>query len=200
MNKRECIKNQCRLLFNEQGIRNITLRDVAKSLQISYGNVTYHYPTKLHVLKELYHDMVVELTARQRPSDDKELLEYILSLPSISYLIELKYLFFSIDYTEIKRNYTALYEEIANATEVRKTKWLIILKKLNSLGVFKRELNDKELYYIMFLSGSIRTAYFQAFPFEAYDEKQYCEMVNMLLKPYLSKSSLTIYHKIMNSN
>lgn len=199
MKTKSLIKNQGRVLFNRHGILNITLRDVAKTLDKSYGNITYHYPTKEDLVRELYQDMNSELTALQNPTEGDNLLVYFLTLPSISYPIALRYLFFSVDFIEIKRNFSKVYEEVITSGEVRKLKWLQLLKSLNDQGYFRNEMSDEELFYIMYLSGSARTAYFQLYPYGAYNEKTYCQMVNMLLKPYLSEKGLYIYNEIVPS-
>ncbi|MEM6735987.1 MAG: helix-turn-helix domain-containing protein [Bacteroidota bacterium] len=199
METKNLIKNQSRMLFNQHGVRNITLRDVSKKLNKSYGNLTYHYPTKQDVILELHRDMNLELTKLQRPSDNLNLLAYFLALPAMSYSITLKYLFFSIDFTEIKRNFSDVYSEIYMSTETRRSKWLSLLKKLKKQGYFNQNIKDDELNYIMFLSGSARTAYFQTLPASAYNEKAYCKMVNMLLKAYLSEAGIKIYDDVLSS-
>ncbi|UTW61542.1 TetR/AcrR family transcriptional regulator [bacterium SCSIO 12741] len=197
MKTKALIKDQSRLLFNRHGVMNITLRDVAKENKKSYGNVTYHYPTKEDVIMELHQDMNAELTALQKPTSQEDLLVYFLTLPSISYAITLKYLFFSIDFIEIKRNFQKVYAEAMKAAETRKESWLQLLNKLNEQGHFKEEMSDEDLHYIMYLSGSARTAYFQMYPSDVYNEKAYCQMVNRLLKPYLSDGGMKVYDGVM---
>lgn len=175
---------------------NTTLRDVAKILSKSYGNLTYHYATKEDVIIALYKDLNSELTELQKPSGSENLLVYFLSLPSISYQITTKYLFFTLDFVEVKRNYPKVYAQISKSAEARKVKWLHLLKSLNELGYFKNLMDERELNYIMFLSGSVRSAYFQKLPREKYKESDYCLAVNLLLKPYLSEAGLKIYDNL----
>ena len=57
MNIKKQILEASRLLFNEKGVMNTTLRDVAKSMNKSYGNITYHFQTKEDVLFSLLDEM-----------------------------------------------------------------------------------------------------------------------------------------------
>ena len=60
MKTKEKIKNTARELFNSKGFKNVTLREVAKELSISYGNITYHFKTKKQLIFCLYEDMLKE--------------------------------------------------------------------------------------------------------------------------------------------
>ena len=58
MKTKHLVKQTARVCFNEKGLMNVTLRDVAAQLDKSYGNITYHYPTKEAVITELFDDMI----------------------------------------------------------------------------------------------------------------------------------------------
>ncbi len=108
MNTRKQILEASRLLFNEKGVMNVTLRDVAKYLNKSYGNVTYHFPIKEDVISDLLGEMNEELLLLQEVDENKDLLLYLFNLPSSNYSISVKYLFFIVDYLELKRNYSII--------------------------------------------------------------------------------------------
>lgn len=55
---RERILEACRRLFNEKGYATTSLADIAASVGISKGNLTYHFPTK--------YELVVECAKRAR--------------------------------------------------------------------------------------------------------------------------------------
>lgn len=193
MKTKSLIKNKARELFNRHGVMNITLRDVARELNKSYGNLTYHYPKKETLIMELYEEMNIELLSLQSPNEEENLLSYFLNLPALSYEMSLKYIFFLVDFIELKRNYTKVFSEMARIREERKLKWKLLLNKLRSLGYFNDSITAEDLDYIMFLSGSVRAAYFQIQPPSNYSKKQYVKTVNSLLKPYLSIVGLDIY-------
>lgn len=48
-------------LFNERGVINVRIRDIAEEMQISPGNVTYHYKTKQELMDSVYRYMIKTL-------------------------------------------------------------------------------------------------------------------------------------------
>jgi len=48
-------------LFNERGIVNISIQNIADQLQISKGNLTYHYKTKQELMHSVYRYMIKTL-------------------------------------------------------------------------------------------------------------------------------------------
>ena len=92
-------------LFNEKGFVNVKMRDIANALEISPGNLTYHFPKKEDIL-EAIHDAIVE--------ERNALLQGVQLIPSIvnihQQLIPLmesfsRYRFFYTDILEIIRAY-----------------------------------------------------------------------------------------------
>ncbi len=187
------IKEKSRILFNQSGVTNVSLRDVGKELKRSYGNLTYHYPTKEDLVLEIYKEMNVELTDLQSPAAYENLLTYFLTLPLMSYDISLKYLFFTVDFVEIKRNFPRVYSKMVMSQDERKQIWLKLLKKLYAEGFLIDSLIEDDFMYLMFLSGSIRSSYFQLLPTSQYNKTEYCKTVNQLLKNYLSQKGLKVY-------
>jgi AcrR family transcriptional regulator len=194
MRTKKEIKAVSRQLFNVLGVMNVTLRDVAQAMQKSYGNITYHFPTKEVLILQLFNDMHQTLASLQKPPDPANLLTYFLELPGISYDITLCYLFFTVDYTELKRHYPEICRRINVLNEERKQKWQTLMKVLRAEHYLQAALTDSELDYIMLLSASVRSAYFQVEAPEAYHKPAYVTMVNQLLKPYLSSRGLDVFH------
>jgi AcrR family transcriptional regulator len=51
-------------LFNEKGLRQVTIRMVAQELQMSSGNLNYHFKRREDILESLYFEMVEEFDNR----------------------------------------------------------------------------------------------------------------------------------------
>jgi len=188
------IKEKSRILFNQNGVTNVSFRDVGNELNRSYGNLTYHYPTKEDLVLEIYKEMNVELTDLQlSPMAYENLLTYFLTLPQMSYDISLKYLFFTVDFVEIKRSFPRVYSKMVKAQEERKQMWLQLLNKLHAEGFLTDSLIENDFMYLMFLSGSIRSSYFQLLPTSQYNKIEFSKTVNRLLKNYLSRKGLKVY-------
>ena len=193
------ILNASRLLFNEKGVMNTTLRDVAKYLNKSYGNITYHYATKEEVIFSLLNEMNEELLSLQQFDENENILLYLLNLPRYSYSISEKYLFFIIDYLEIKRNFPAIQKKIDSLNSGRKEKWMSILLQIKEQGYLDEKNTHLDIEYIIFLSYSVRVTYFQTEDAAAYNESKYTFIVNSLIKPYLSNKGGIIYKNWLES-
>lgn len=198
MKTKEKIKHTARSLFNKKGFKNVTLREVAKVLDISYGNVTYHYKTKNQLILRLYEDMLIETQQIFLEFDRSDLLQSILHAPKITFEISLKYLFFYVDFVEIKRSYPVIRERLETDAHTRKTGYMHILKQLQSQGLLRKELSTNDLDYLMDLSGAMRTFFFiQLDPKDYQNEdlnQMYVSYVNKLIYPYLTTEGIEKYN------
>lgn len=91
------------VLFNQRGFMNVTMRDLAQELDISLGNLTYHFKRKDELVETIHRCLIDERNA---------LLETVQVAPSITNihaqlhpLMELyeKYRFFYLDILEVMR-------------------------------------------------------------------------------------------------
>ena len=63
-NRRENILSTSRILFNAKGFSNVTIRMIALELEISSGNLNYHFKKREDILEALYFEMVEEFDSR----------------------------------------------------------------------------------------------------------------------------------------
>ncbi len=56
MTTAEKIINKACELFNEKGIAEVSIRDIAAALEISHGNLRYHYPGKGTIIEAIFQD------------------------------------------------------------------------------------------------------------------------------------------------
>lgn len=188
------IKDKGRELFNEFGFRNITLRDIAISINKSYGNITYHFPTKEHLLQAIFSDMNDRLIALQSNlPKDINYLEYFLLLPYYSFDISVDYLFFFKYFVEIKRAYPKFYEIVEKTNNFRKEKWKDLFILLQQQSYLENTLSEQDLFYIMELSTGIRIFYFMENDLANLNKQIFVQKVNKLLYPYLTKKGKSIY-------
>ncbi|GAA3589426.1 TetR/AcrR family transcriptional regulator [Flavivirga amylovorans] len=191
------IKNKARELFNQKGFKNVTLREVAKSLEKSYGNITYHFKTKNTLVFELYEDMVAETNEIMLSFDFQNLFLGILIAPRKTFEISMKYVFFYVDYVEIRRSYKDIYLKAENDNAYRKEGYMKLLKLLQAQKILREELTQDDLNYLMDLSGAMRTFFFLNLHPENFDDKAlketYVKYINHLIFPYLTKKGIEEY-------
>ncbi|CAM1349750.1 TetR/AcrR family transcriptional regulator [Tenacibaculum insulae] len=61
---KEKILNTSRILFNELGYSNVTIRMIALKLNMSSGNLNYHFKKREDILEALYFEMVATFDER----------------------------------------------------------------------------------------------------------------------------------------
>ena len=202
MKTKNKIKVKATELFNSKGFKNVTLREVAKELGISYGNVTYHYKTKKDVIVSLYEDMLVETKDILQTFDQSNLFKGILEAPKLTFQISMKYLFFYVDFVEVKRSYTELAIQIEKDNEERKFGYLFLLQQLQKEGILREELTRSDLDYLMNLSGAMRTFFFINLDPDNFNdvdlETNYVRYVNQLVYPYLTQKGIEKYKEYLS--
>ena len=201
MKTRDRIKQKGLEMFNQEGVRNVTLRDVAAAIEKSYGNATYHFPKKIDLIEELYDEMLKELETLKEKFDPNELMQSFLQAPKWAYDISVKYLFFSVDFVELRRVYPEFYTNVEVQNRLRKKVYLELLKMLQRQAFLRRDLSENDLDYLMELSGSIRTFFFMNTDYtrESHVElkEKFVKSTNLILKPYLTEEGLGYFKSLL---
>ncbi len=92
-------------LFNTKGVNNVTLRDIAEKVEISIGNLAYHYKNKHFLIKDAFKNMEEER---------KEIFKVAEEIPSFEVInnqvipllhLAQKYKFLYLDTVHVVRNY-----------------------------------------------------------------------------------------------
>ncbi|MCG8575504.1 MAG: TetR/AcrR family transcriptional regulator [Flavobacteriales bacterium] len=65
-NTKEKIIAKALELFNNDGVKETTLRKIARELGISQGNLTYHYKTKDEIIEKLYFDLAEKMNTEMQ--------------------------------------------------------------------------------------------------------------------------------------
>ncbi len=79
------------VMLNERGLSNVKLRDVSQALQISIGNLTYHYPKWENLMDDIFGQFQGDINQLYDffPKDISEVVTYIERI----YEIQIKYAF-----------------------------------------------------------------------------------------------------------
>lgn len=196
MNTKKLIYSKSKELFSKKGFKNTTLRDIAKELHKSYGNITYHYKTKKHLLEELLNEFNLAFHKNEKKLNEiSSSMEKYLYIPELNFRTIKSYLFFIMDEMELKRNYPILWNKMNSNNNNLKNNKIEILKELQSSGYLKHNLTLSAMEYIVELSNGITLLYFQKTSPKNYDKKAYSKKVNKLLFPYLTDKGKLVYIK-----
>jgi len=95
-------------LYNQKGVGNVTMRDIAAGVGISSGNLAYHFKNQ---------DFIIEAIFRRMKGERDEILMGVQQIPSFENInrqllpllqVAYKYLFFHLDTVHVIRNYPAI--------------------------------------------------------------------------------------------
>ena len=133
---RQNIIQKAIVLFNERGVVNVSIRDIADKLGISAGNVTYYYKTKEQLMDSVYRFMIKTLeemsVGNQLMNPEKEQLQV-----AKGYLEHIAYFrFFYQDTLEIVRSYPKLAKLHQQQVEQEKA----IIRNLMFMSIGKGDL------------------------------------------------------------
>ena len=66
--RRQEIIDRALKLFNEKGFHDVSIKQIADSLSISPGNLTYYFTKKTDLLKAIQHQLIQETSIDIMPS------------------------------------------------------------------------------------------------------------------------------------
>ena len=105
MKRREMIKLVALRLFNEVGESNLAAIDIANELDISPGNLYYHFKGKEELINELLNDFttqLVELVNLQMDSDESLIESWLQLYVMLELLYDYRFFFRNINDIEVR--------------------------------------------------------------------------------------------------
>jgi AcrR family transcriptional regulator len=184
-------------MFNKTGIQSVSLRDIAKELDISYGNLTYHYPNKENIITWLCVQMMEELEeANKVVRSGANALETILKLPVASFDVLYKYLFLFQNSVEITRNFPSIALMLKQIINSGKADHFNLINELKEQGYFRLDISESDINYLLDIQADLKNMFFMNL---ADKEKahllrvDYISYVNGIFYPYLTPKGLRLY-------
>ena len=106
MKTRDKILEMARQMFNESGVSAISSRKISDAMNIRYGNLCYHFPSKDDIILELYDQMQAELD-REVANLKAEIFKFDFMVRSLRAMLEVlyKYKFIFLDLTQLTRRF-----------------------------------------------------------------------------------------------
>ena len=125
-------------LFNQFGITQVSLRQIAAAIDISHGNLAYHYKGKNDILHEIYTKMDEEMSGAVFPEGTHTLVHYHRLLKRIS-AFRKSYEFFYMDLLSIAREYPEVIERHRKTITKRSEEYDHLIRHLIGKGLVKTE-------------------------------------------------------------
>ncbi len=127
-------------LFNQQGTDAITVRHIAKEMNISHGNLCYHYPNTDAIIEGLYHQMVTVLNQKIGAAGSTQLdLQTVYVISRESFQVFYEYRFLMLDYVRIMRRVQPVYQHYQELMCQRKLQFSQMFRILVANKLLKPE-------------------------------------------------------------
>ena len=201
MKTKQKIINQAIASFNVAGIKNVTNRDLAKSLGISSGNLDYHFKNKEELLKAIYQKMREEITINYEEKNNStnpfiNFNELLLSLESF----QIKYSFFNLDVLEISRNFPEVNTLLKSTLLIRKNQMTHFFRLFMEKKYFKDELSSGRYMRLQHTIRILITFWkSQQEVLAHFTSAQNCNMTTYiweLLIPHMTKKGLNSFNSL----
>jgi len=142
MNTKEKIVVEALGVYNREGIRTVTTRQIAQEMGISAGNLHYHFKhtediifTIFEQLQRDYDEMVVLFD--QKDATFQELLQ---EFTEGSYLLINKYKFIFVNFVEICTWIPAIGDAYRTLVARREEQFIALFEHYSKLGMFRQDI------------------------------------------------------------
>lgn len=128
-------------LYNEKGLSNVTSRHIAAEINISHGNLEYHFPNKEALLLAIYQQMRQEVSGfyEDQANDISNPVEYLHKILVRLEEFQGKYMFFNLDVLEISRNYVKVNLLLKDTLQIRMIQMKALFQKFVELNYMEQE-------------------------------------------------------------
>ena len=192
-NIKQAIMDTARLLFNERGYQNTSMRDIAAALRISVGNLTYHYKKK----EDLIEAIILEDHQRyQKPTSICTLADFDLLLHKVAAQKKSRPYYYKY-YVQLSQICPAIYEMQISVLQDLNDVLMKSFEEFLANGILKREFSQeygKVADVIMALIVHGLPNFHQARDGE--NDKAWIECVWSVIIPYLTARGQEEYQSL----
>ena len=125
-------------LFNEFGIKEVTLRQIAKALHISQGNLNYHFKTKSDIVSRLYFMLVEKMDLEMNKlNQNRPILSILYDSALVSMNILHQYRFITRDLYLVLESDASLKKHYLELQQNRKQQYLLLFQNMKQAGLMR---------------------------------------------------------------
>lgn len=132
-------------LFNEQGVADTTLRNIARRLEMSQGNLNYHFRLKEDIVEALYFELAAKMDeGMQQVGESTSLLGLLFD--SYRRVMEgmYEYRFLLRDFYKVMREQEVIRQHYRQLQAKREKEFLLIVSALRQRGILRKEAFPEE--------------------------------------------------------
>ncbi len=147
MKKKELIQKHALKLFNIHGVQNISTNHICKEMNISPGNLYYHYPNKEKIIQDIYEEMIQLMNSvwNHMPETLQSLLTKMFSKLQ---KLHFNYRFFYRDIIYILQKDEVLKKRYEENRDLRLKEMKTVFSNLENADYFILPKDRKELNYL----------------------------------------------------
>jgi AcrR family transcriptional regulator len=196
INTRQKILDVALHLFNARGTERISIRDVAKKVGISHGNLCYYFPNIESLVENLYLELVAKQNELFKTMTGAEMSLPVLKASSTASLTLLYgYKFLMLDFVSVMRNNKKIRDHYRELFRQRKEQFKKIFGWMILNGYLKPEIFPGQYDMVieqMFIVGDFWMASSEIL-FEGKEKDRithYAAIIDQVLFPYLTPKAL----------
>lgn len=137
MNTKERITRKALSLFNQSGVYSITTNHIAQALQISPGNLYYHFKDKEDIIRSIYDQMIKFMDSVWINGKQEDPVKAIVDILFATMKLQYKYRFFYREIGVLLEKDPILRTRYNNNRSTRLQKMLDFLLDSETMGVLK---------------------------------------------------------------
>lgn len=150
MTTKEKILQAALKLFNLYGIDQITVRDIAKEINISHGNLCYHYPNTNDIILALYQRLVSEIDAiLDALQPDENIIKMHAASTYKIFNLLYSYRFLFLNFIEITRRIKTIKKNHYQLIESRRNQIRQFFQILREQDVFRKDLANEQYEFLI---------------------------------------------------
>ncbi len=136
-------------LFNENGISQVSLRNISSEMGISLGNLTYHFKKRDDIVDALYLNLVNRLNeVVTEYLGTKNQFQLLFEIPRATLSNFYEYRFLMLDFVLITRNHANIGNHYRKLIKEREQQFEVLIHDLVDAKLFREELMDNEYKYL----------------------------------------------------
>lgn len=148
-NTKEKILEKALDLFNESGIEKITTRSIAQQLEMSQGNLHYHYANKNVLIESLFEKFLAELKASERYTEGNPFeKEQVIGSMRDNFQIMFRFRFFFKDNEVVWRRLPQIKESITSVFELKKGQIKTLIMQYKKENIFREQISEDQIDYL----------------------------------------------------
>jgi AcrR family transcriptional regulator len=203
-NTKEIILNTSLELFNSYGLSKVTLRTIAKKMEISQGNLNYHFKKRNDIIEELYFQLVKNIDKSMLDlQQSKDVLQLMVDISQTIMSNFYEYRFFLLDFVQIMRENKKIKMHYSELTKLREQQFSMLFNLLIETDLMRNEVlpNEyKNLYKRFQILGDfwISDAEIANNKITKKTISIYSEILTQAIFPYLTIKGQKKYHSILS--